>query len=142
MSEQSDINAINRQVIAQFRANGGNVLEGRFAGTKLLLLTTRGAKTGQTRVNPMMYFMSGDRHVVFASHRGAHTSPDWYHNLVAHPDVVVEVGGESFAAKAVLTKGEERESVWQDALRLHPFLADHQAGTKREIPVILLQRLT
>jgi deazaflavin-dependent oxidoreductase (nitroreductase family) len=137
---ETNVSEMNRQVIEQFRSNGGAIIEGRFAGSKLLLLTTRGAKTGQTRINPMMYFLSGQRHVVFASHRGAATNPDWYHNLAAHPDVTVEVGRESFAAKAVITSGEERERIWQDALRLHPFLADHQALTHRQIPVVILER--
>jgi deazaflavin-dependent oxidoreductase (nitroreductase family) len=140
MNEQNDINTMNRQVIEQFRANGGKVLEGRFSGTQLLLLTTQGARTGQTRVNPMMYFESEGRQVVFASKRGAATNPDWYHNLVAHANVTVEVGSESFAAKAVVTSGEERQAIWDAALRLHPFLADHQASTRREIPIIILER--
>ena len=140
MNQRDQTNEMNRGVIANFRANGGQVTEGRFSGSKLLLLTTKGAKTGATRVNPMMYFMDGDRYVVFASHRGAATNPDWYHNLAANPDVTVEVGTESFETHAHVASGEERQRIWDDALKLHPFLADHQAMTKREIPVIILAR--
>jgi deazaflavin-dependent oxidoreductase (nitroreductase family) len=140
MSAQPDINEINRDVIAQFRANHGQVLTGRFAGSKLLLLTTKGAKTGATRVNPMMYVQDGDRYVVFASKRGAPTNPDWYHNLVAHPDVTVEIGDESFATRAVVAAGAERQRLWDGSVRLHPFLAGLQAGTKRQLPLIILAR--
>jgi deazaflavin-dependent oxidoreductase (nitroreductase family) len=139
MAEQ-DINATNRQVIDEFRANRGEVLTGRFAGSKLLLLTTRGAKTGQTRVNPMMYVRDGDDYIVFASKRGAPTNPDWYHNLVAHPDVTVEIGPEKYAAHAIVSAGDERTRLWDKSVALHPFLADLQASTSRKLPVVVLRR--
>ena len=140
MSEQPDINDVNRDVIRQFRANRGRVLSGRFAGSKLLLLTTKGAKTGATRVNPMMYVQDGNRYVVFASKRGAPTNPDWYHNLVAHPDVTVEIGDESFVTRAVVAAGTERQRLWDESVSLHPFLAGLQAGTRRQLPLIILAR--
>jgi deazaflavin-dependent oxidoreductase (nitroreductase family) len=141
MSERADINAINSQVIAEFRANEGRILTGRFAGSRLLLLTTKGAKSGATRVNPMMYVEDAGRWIVFASKRGAPTNPDWYHNLVAHPEVTVELGGHTFAARARVTVGEERRRVWDFCVALHPFLAELQASTRRRIPVISLERL-
>ena len=133
-------NEMNRGVIEQFRATGGNIVEGRFAGSKLLLLTTKGAKTGATRVNPMMYYQDGDAYVVFASHRSAPTNPDWYHNLVAHPEVNVEAGGDSFTATAKVAQGEERQRIWDDAARQFPFLTEHQAATRRQIPVVVLAK--
>ena len=136
----NEINDVNRQVIAEFRANQGRVLTGRFAGSTLLLLTTTGAKSGATRVNPMMFVRDGDRYIVFASKRGAPTNPDWYHNLVAHADVTVEAGGERFAARATVTSGEERRRIWEQSVRRHPLLAGLQARTKRQLPVIALER--
>ena len=136
---ENPVHEMNRQVIEEFRANGGRTL-GRFAGTELLLLHTRGAKTGAERVNPMMFARDGERYVVFASKNASPTHPDWYHNLVAHPDVQVEMGTESFPARATVLTGEERERVWAQAAREFPFLDDHQARTERQIPVIALER--
>lgn len=139
MSEQNNVNAMNREIIAQFRANGGKVVEGRFSDAKLLLLSTKGAKSGVPRTNPLMYYKDGERFVIFASHRGAATNPDWYHNLVANPGVTIEVGTDSFETQAHVATGEERQRIWDDALKLHPFLSDHQATTKgRRIPVVVL----
>jgi deazaflavin-dependent oxidoreductase (nitroreductase family) len=140
MSEHNMVDT-NRQVIAEFRANRGEVLTGRFAGSKLLLLTTHGAKTNQERVNPMMFVQDGEDYVVFASHRGAPTSPDWYYNLVAHADVTVEVGPDRFEGLAIVTSGDERQRLWDKSVALHPFLADLQAtALPRVMPVVVLRR--
>jgi deazaflavin-dependent oxidoreductase (nitroreductase family) len=137
----TDVNEMNRDVVAQFRANGGKVASGRFAGTDLLLLTTTGAKTGRTRVNPLIYLRDGNRYVIFASRNGGPKSPDWYHNLAAHPDVTVEIGTEKFRAKAIVTSGAERERIWNQSEQQRPFLADHKArAAPRQIPVIALER--
>ena len=93
-----DINDFNRGLIEEFRANDGKV-SGDFAGSPLLLLTTTGAKSGQERVNPVVYTTDGDRTIVIASKGGAPTNPDWFHNLVANPEVTVEVPGETFSAR-------------------------------------------
>jgi deazaflavin-dependent oxidoreductase (nitroreductase family) len=130
---------MNRQVIEEFRANGGRTL-GRFAGTELLLLHTKGARTGAERVNPMMFARDGDRLIVFASKNAAPSHPDWYRNLVANPEVEVELGSESFAARATVLSGQERTRVWSQSAAAFPFLNDHQARTQREIPVIALVR--
>ena len=136
-----DVNEMNRDVVAQFRANGGKAVEGRFAGTDLLLLHHKGARTGQWRVNPLMYLRDGERYVIFASRNGGPTHPDWYHNLVANPDVEVEVGAEKFSAKAFVTAGEERQRVWAHCVAQRPFLVDHAARAHpREIPVICIER--
>jgi len=136
-----DINEINRDVIAQFRANGGRVDTGRFGGAELLLLTIKGRKTGRARVNPLMYLRDGGRYIVFASKAGSRSHPDWYRNLTANPDVTVEVGAERFEARAIVTSGEERQRIWEASVREKPFLADHQArAAPREIPVIALER--
>ena len=95
----------NRKVVEAFRANGGKV-EGWGA---LILLTTRGAKSGQLRVFPLMSVPDGDNYIAVASKGGAPENPLWYHNLLAHPDVTVEVGNETFAATARLLTGDERD---------------------------------
>ena len=139
MSE-NDVNEMNRGVIAQMRANDGKVLEGRFAGSDLLLLTTKGAKSGQTRTNPLMYLRDGDRYVIFASRNGGPKHPDWYFNLVANPDVELEVKGERLPATASVPEGEEAERVWSQCIELRPFLADmRQKALPRRLPLVLLE---
>jgi deazaflavin-dependent oxidoreductase (nitroreductase family) len=138
MSE-NPVHAMNRQVIEEFRANGGKTLT-RFAGTELLLLHTKGARTGAERVNPMMFARDDDRFVVFASKNAAPSHPDWYRNLLANPDVEVELGTERFAARAVVLKGEERRRVWEQSAKQFPFLDEHQSRTERAIPVVVLER--
>jgi len=136
----TDQNTYNRQLIEEFRADrdkGGGAMKGR----PLLLLTTTGAKSGQLRTKPMMFIPDGDRLLVIASNAGAPTHPDWYRNLVAHPEVTVEVGNETFKAIATVTEGLERQRLWSRVVELYPFFADHQAKTSRQIPVIVLRRL-
>ena len=135
-----DQNTYNRQLIEEFRADrdkGGGAMKGR----PLLLLTTTGAKSGQLRTKPMMFIPDSDRLLVIASNAGAATHPDWYRNLVAHPEVTVEVGNETFKAIATVTEGLERQRLWSRVVELYPFFADHQAKTSRQIPVIVLRRL-
>ena len=133
------MNDYNRRLIEEFRANGGKV-GGMWEGTPLLLLTTRGAKSGQRRTTPLAYMPEGDRLIVFASSGGAPTHPDWYHNLGAHPQVTVEVGTETFDAIAVVAEDEERDRLWTKGVALYPDLAEHQAKTTRQFPVIALSR--
>ena len=135
-----DIREINQQVIREFRANKGEIKSGRFAGSRLLLLTTTGAKSGQPRVSPLMYLTIEDKLVIFASKNGAPTNPDWYHNLMAQPRVNVELPGEAFDTEAVVLEGAELERFQAKALELFPRLADIQAKTTRQIPLIALSR--
>src|SRR5439155_14987001 len=134
-----EMNDYNRRLIEEFRAHGSKV-GGMWEGTPLLLLTTRGAKSGERRTTPMGYMPEGDRLIVFASSGGAPTHPDWYHNLVAHPQVTVEVGTETFNAIAVVAEDEERDRLWTKGVALYPDLAEHQAKTTRQFPVIALSR--
>ena len=140
MAESNDRNARNRKVIEEFRANAGKV-EGRSAGFPLLLLTTTGAKSGRQRINPVAYLPEGQRLVIFATKGGAPTSPDWYHNLVAHPTVTVEAGSETYQARAVVATGEERDQLYARQAALYPMFAEYQKRTTRKIPVIILERL-
>lgn len=136
MTDQRDY---NRQTIEQFRASRSDP-NGPFASRPLLLLTTTGAKSGQQRTTPMMYIPDGDRLLVIASNIGAATHPDWYHNLVVHPQVTVEVGAETFAATAAVTEGVERQRLWDKVVAQYPFFTEHQSKTARQIPVIALAR--
>jgi deazaflavin-dependent oxidoreductase (nitroreductase family) len=135
----ADMNDWNRQTIEAFRANGGKV-GGMWEGRPLLLLTTTGAKSGQRRTTPTMYLRDGDRLLIFASKGGAPTNPGWYHNLVAHPQVAVEVGSETYEATATVLKGEERDRLFARQAELYPQFGDYQKRTTRTIPVIALER--
>lgn len=135
----ADQNNYDRKLIEEFRADrdkGGEAMKGR----PLLLLTTTGAKSGQLRTKPMMYIPDGDRLLVIASNAGAAIHPDWYRNLVTHPEVTVEVRNETFKAIAIVTEGLERQRLWNRVVEQYPFFADHQAKVTRQIPVIVLER--
>jgi deazaflavin-dependent oxidoreductase (nitroreductase family) len=128
----------NTQIIEEFRANGGKV-GGQFEGAPLLLLHTTGARSGQARVNPMMYQADGDNFAVFASKAGAPTNPDWYHNLVGNPRASVEVGDATISVVARVAEGDDRDRLWSRQKELYPGFADYEAKTTREIPVIILE---
>src|SRR5437764_13461018 len=135
----ADRNDWNRQTIEAFRANGGKV-GGMWEGRPLLLLTTTGAKSGRRYTKPTMYLRDGDRLLVFASKGGAPTNPDWYNNLVAHPEVTVEVGGETLDANATVLTGEERDRLYAKQAELFPQFGEYQTKTSRKIPVVALER--
>ena len=128
----------NRKLIDQFRTNGGKVGDGKIPH---LLLTTTGAKSGLTRVNPLHYSIDGERLIVIASKGGSATHPDWYYNLVAHPEVMVEVGTERYRARASVAEGKERERLYNQHATLMPHFASFPKKTKRQIPVIILERI-
>ncbi|WP_229405794.1 nitroreductase family deazaflavin-dependent oxidoreductase [Micromonospora sp. NBRC 110038] len=128
----------NEKVIAEFRANGGRV-GGQFAGAPLLLLHTVGARSGQARVNPMMYQEVDGGYAVFASKAGAPTNPDWYHNVLAHPRVRAEIGMETVELVARVAAGDERERIWSAQKAAYPGFADYERKTDRQIPVVVLE---
>ncbi len=130
----------NKAIIEEFRANGGKV-GGFFAGSTLLLLHTSGAKSGQPRINPVAYVKDGDQYVIIASKNGAPTNPDWYYNLVAHPDVTVEVGMEQFPVHATVTAEPERTRLYQKMVDMMPGFAEYEQKTTRKIPVFILTRV-
>ncbi len=135
MSEPIDFNA---QIIAEFRAHDGKV-GGQFAGAPLLLLHTMGAKSGEPRINPMMYRALADgRIAVFASKAGADTHPAWYHNAVANPNVTAEIGTETRAFTVRVAQGDERETIWAEQKAEYPGFADYESKTDRVIPVVIL----
>ena len=131
------MNDWNAPIIAEFRRNRGKV-GGPWEGAPLLLLNHTGARTGKSRVNPVMYLKDGNRFLVFASKGGADTNPDWYHNLKAHPHLRIEVGSEIIAVHAEEIKGPERDRFYSLQSSLYPRFADYQKKTKRIIPVIAL----
>ncbi len=135
----SEMNDWNTKIIEEFRSHGGKV-GGQFEGAPILILTTTGAKTNQKRVNPMMYLAEGDRLYVFASKAGAPTNPDWYHNLIAHPQVTVELGSDTFEATATAVTGPERDRIYTEQASRYPGFAEYQANTDRIIPVVALDR--
>ncbi len=132
-----DIQAVNRRVIEQFRAGGE--IEGMHRD-RLLLLTTVGRKTGRSHTTPMMFHRDGDRLLVMASNAGAEATPSWYRNLLARPDVTVEVDGDRFEAVARILEGDERERAWSAVTALYPFFLDHERKAGRTIPVVALIR--
>jgi deazaflavin-dependent oxidoreductase (nitroreductase family) len=133
----SDLNDRNKKIIDEFRANGGKV-GGPFEGKTLLLLHTKGAKSGQERINPVACIEDGGRFVVFASKGGAPTHPDWYHNVVANPLVTVEVGTEKFQARASVAEEPERTRLYSKMVEVMPGFGEYQRNTTRVIPVVVL----
>ena len=131
----------NDSIIAQFRANGGQMTSGPFTGRTLLLLTTKGAKTGAERTSPVVYSRDGDRFVIIASKGGAPTHPAWYHNLRAHPEVTLEVGREKFRARASVATDAERRRLYDKHAERMPTFWDYEKKTTRKIPVVVLERI-
>jgi deazaflavin-dependent oxidoreductase (nitroreductase family) len=134
-----DQNAYNLQIIEAFRANRGKT-DGPFAASPLLLLTTIGARSGLPRTSPLMYIPDGDQLLVLASNYGAPKHPDWYHNLLVHPNVTVEVGSETYRATAATLVGIEREQAWTRLVERYPSFAALQTKTRRQIPIVVLKR--
>jgi deazaflavin-dependent oxidoreductase (nitroreductase family) len=130
----------NKAIIEEFRANGGKV-GGMFEGRTLLLLHTSGAKSGEPRINPVAYVKDGERFVIIASKGGAPTNPDWYYNLVAHPDVTVEVGTEQLQVHATVAAEPDRTRLYQQMVAMMPGFAEYEQKTTRKIPVIILTRV-
>ena len=135
-----DMKEINRKVIEQFRANGGKV-GGQFAGAPMVLLTTKGAKSGKTYVNPLVFSRDGDKYVIIASFAGGPKNPSWFHNLVAHPTPTMEIGGERFQAKATFPSGAERERLFNQQASQMPIFNEYRKKTTRQIPVVVLERV-
>ena len=136
MTQPSDFNL---RLIEEFRANGGKVT-GTFAGRPLLLITTKGAKSGEERTTPLVYSKDGDRFVVIASMGGAPRHPAWFFNVRANPEVTLEVGAETFTATASIADGAERDRLFNAQAAGMPAFAEYQQKTTRVIPVVVLER--
>jgi deazaflavin-dependent oxidoreductase (nitroreductase family) len=130
----------NQKIIDEFHAKGGTGLQ--FFGDNLLLLHTRGAKSGNAHVTPLAYHHDGDRLVIIASMGGAPRHPDWYHNLLANPDAEVEVGTDRFAVRATpIPSGAERDRLYAQQVAMMPGFAEYEKKTTRKIPAIVLERV-
>ena len=132
----SNVNDWNQKIIEEFRIRGGIV-----GNRQLLLLHTIGAKSQQPRVNPLAYIKDSDRFIIVAAKGGMATNPDWYHNLIAHPQVTVEVGAEKFQALAAISAEPERTRLYDQMAAVTKGYAEYQRKTTRIIPVILLTRI-
>lgn len=130
----------NRDLIKDIRANG-KATSGPFLGREVLILTTTGARSGDVRETPLVYTRDGDNHVIIASMGGAPTHPNWYHNLVKHPEVTVEANGQRFKARAHIADGDAYERLYNQHADINPGFHDYRKKTSRKIPVIVLERL-
>jgi deazaflavin-dependent oxidoreductase (nitroreductase family) len=127
-------------VVEAFRANGGAV-GGPFEGRPLLILNTIGARSGEPRSHALMYGEDGDDLFIIASKGGAPEHPAWFHNLVANPDVTVELGVETFRAHAIPTQGDERDRLMAKMIEHWPFFGDYEKIADRVIPVVRLRKV-
>ena len=132
--------SFNRALIADLRANQGQATSGPFLGRPVLILTTIGARTGERRENPLAYTRSGDDYVVIASKGGSPEHPGWYHNLVANPNVTLEVLGERFDATARVAEGEEHDRLYRAQAEKMPAFFEYQRKTARKIPVVVFRK--
>ena len=129
----------NQKIIEEFRLNGGTV-GGNFSGQKILLLHTIGAKSGIERVNPVITFKDGDQYIIIASKGGAENNPDWYYNLIAHPEITIEVGTDTIQVKAIVIDEPERTKLYEKMESRNKGFSEYKEKAKdiRVIPVIKL----
>lgn len=137
----SSFGDFNRALVQALREHGGVATTGPFKGRPVLILTTKGAKSGESRENPLVYTPDGERYVIVASKGGAPTNPAWYHNLRTYPEVTVEVNGEKFKARAHIQGGEEYERLFQKHANINPGFHDYKKKTTRKMPVVVLERI-
>ena len=131
--------AANKSIVDEFRANGGKV-GGPFEGRTLLLLTSTGAKSGQSRLAPLAYLTIEGKMIIIGSKAGADTNPDWVHNLRADPRAHIEVGTEAYDVTARELPADERDETYPKVVALAPGFGDYQSKTSRIIPLFELQR--
>lgn len=137
----STYNDFSRTLIEHLRANKGKAPDGPFKDRTLVILTSKGAKSGAEHETPIVYSRDGDKYVIVASKSGAPTNPGWYHNLKAHPEVTVEIGGEKFKAHAREAGDDEYERLYQNHAKHMPAFNEYRQKTTRHIPVMVLERL-
>jgi len=122
----------------------GHMWDGSAAGISgalpCLLLTTVGRRSGEKRTSPLVYGTVGDAYIIIGSKGGAETHPRWYLNLLANPAVEVQVGKDQFPARARVASGKERAQIWEQMVKIYPFYGEYQKKTKREIPVVVLEK--
>jgi deazaflavin-dependent oxidoreductase (nitroreductase family) len=129
----------NKNLVEEFRANGGKV-GGQFAGADLLLLTTTGAKSGQPRLAPLAYFTIVGKMIIIGSKAGADTNPDWVHNLRANPRAHIEVGTDAYDVSSRELPRDERDALFDKVVAAAPGFGEYQSKTSRVIPLFELTR--
>lgn len=139
MTDTTEWNAFNRQVIEEFRANEGKV-GGGFAGASMILITHKGAKSGKEYTSPLVYSLDGDKPVIIASKGGSPDDPQWFRNLRANPQVTVEIGAETYQAIARVAEGAERDRLYRAQADLMPNFDEYASKTTRVIPVVVIER--
>ena len=137
MPSSEELRQFNRSLIEAFRSNGGKVED----WDSLLLLTTIGAKSNSTHTTPLVYSLDGDRIFIVAAASGAPKHPDWYHNLIAHPEVTIELGDASQSMRAVVVEGPEYERLFALRAAHIPETLEYQEKTTRRIPIIILEEV-
>jgi len=136
----ADLNAFNARVIAEFLENDGRVGP-PFEGVPMVLVHHKGAKSGTERVTPLAVRIDGEQMYIFASKAGAPSHPSWYHNLLAHPDITIDLGPDrDIPVRVRELEGEERQHVWDAQKADSPSFAEYEAATSRTIPVLVLER--
>ena len=134
----TDFNEFNQGVISEFRANDG-IVSGAFAGAPMILVNHHGARSGKEYTAPLVYTRDGDNYIVIASKGGAPDDPQWFRNLVANPDVTVEVGTETIPVRAHVAEGDERARLFRAQADAMPNFDEYAKATSREIPVVVLE---
>jgi len=134
------MNFINKKVIKDFRSKNGKV-GGALANMELMLLTTKGAKSGKKIIVPVVYTKEGSKFVIVASKGGSPTNPSWYYNLLAQPEITVEVGVEKFKVRVKDIKGKERDKLFEKHAKEYPIFNSYKERTTRIIPVLTLEKI-
>jgi deazaflavin-dependent oxidoreductase (nitroreductase family) len=137
----STYNDFNRNLIKHLRENNGKAPASPFEGRELVILTTKGAKSGAVHESPVVVSRDGNEYVIVASKGGAPTNPSWYHNLKAHPEITVEIGGEKFKAIAREAGDNDYERLYQNHAAKMPAFNEYRTKTTRHIPVMVLERV-
>ena len=133
-------NLFGEEHVKRYRETGGEVGHDWREGSTILLLTTKGRKTGEPRTTPLIYAQDGDHYVIVASKGGTPENPGWYENLAKTPEVELQVRDEVFPAHARTAEGEERDRLWRKANEVWSHYDEYQTKTDREIPVVVLER--
>ncbi len=138
----ADENPFETQLLAEMRANGGEVVSGPLAGHPLLVMTSRGARSGADRRAILTYHRDGDDYIVAGTAGGSKTDPSWLHNLEADQKVTIEVRNERTDASATIVEGDERDRLWSDHVTALPWFADYPSQTGRSIPIVRITPTT
>lgn len=141
MRRTPDEAAWNDRIMADFHEHAGQITQGQLAGANLVLMTSIGVKSGEPRTTPLGYTRDGDRYVVVGSNSGLPHQPAWLANIRANPVVSVEVGIETFEARATITAGGERQRLWAAHVAAIPHFATYEKMTERELQVVIIERL-